>query len=84
MEYTSRILTTKRESAKRIKPHSSLLAWRMAKGFKNQREAAKFLGISQSYLSNLERHSQSPRRDIAKMLTAKTGVPVDALMGIAS
>lgn len=65
----------------RIRPHSSLAAWRRAHGF-DQREAATFLGISQSYYSKLESLDQSPRRNMAKRLTEKTGVPVDALMGL--
>jgi len=64
------------------KPHSSLKAWRRAKGF-TQREAADYLGISQAYYSKLERHGQAPRKEIAKELTEKTGVPLDELMGIA-
>ena len=66
----------------RIRPHSSLKAWRDWHGF-SQHEAAKFLGISQSYYSKLEAHDQSPRKNMAKNLTARTGVPVDELMGLA-
>ena len=67
----------------RVKPYSSLLAWRTAKGF-TQHEAARHLGISQAYYSKVERHDQAPRRAKAKMLTERTGVPVDELLGIAS
>lgn len=74
-------MSTKRTTAERVKPQSSLAAWRQAKGF-DQRAAARFLGISQSYYSKLERHEQAPRRDMLKALTARTGVPVDELMGM--
>lgn len=65
------------------KPHSSLLAWRTAKGW-DQRAAARHLEISQAYYSKLERHEQSPRGERAKRLMQRTGVPLDELMGIAS
>ncbi len=71
------------QRVKRIRPFSSLKAWRRWHGF-SQHEAAGFLGISQSYYSKLESLDQSPRRNMARTLTAKTGVPVDALMGLAS
>ena len=67
----------------RIRPHSSLRAWRLAHGL-SQHEAAQYLGISQSYYSKLETHDQAPRRAMLKALTAKTGVPVDALLGLTS
>lgn len=66
-----------------MKPHSSLLAWRKAQGF-TQREAALYLGITQGYYSKLELKAQTPRKDVLKALTERTGVPVDELMGIAS
>lgn len=50
----------------------------------SQHEAADFLGISQSYYCKLERKAQTPRKDVLKGLTERTGVPVDELMGIAS
>jgi transcriptional regulator with XRE-family HTH domain len=71
------------KASKRIRPHSSLAAWRRFHGF-SQHDAARVLGISQSYYSKLETHEQSPRRAMMKALTAKTGVPVDALMGLTS
>lgn len=67
----------------RVRPHSSLLAWRTAQGF-NQHEAADFLGISQAYYCKLERHDQTPRPKIARRLMDRTGVPLDELLGIAS
>lgn len=67
----------------RVKPHSSLLAWRKAHGF-TQHEAAAYLGVTQSCYCKWERHEQAPRRDLLKDVTERTGVPVDELMGIAS
>jgi len=66
----------------RVKPHSSLRAWRRAMGL-TQRQAAAQLGISQSYYYKLEAKTQTPRKGILKTVTARTGVPVDELMGIA-
>lgn len=67
----------------RVRPHSSLSAWRRAQGF-NQHEAAAYLGISQSYYCKLETHDQTPRPAIARRLMDRTGVPLDELLGIAS
>lgn len=67
----------------RVKPHSSLRAWRRAMGF-TQQEAAAYLKISQSYYCKLEAKIQTPRKGVLKGLTEQTGVPVDELMGIAS
>jgi transcriptional regulator with XRE-family HTH domain len=63
--------------------YSSLLAWRQAHNF-TQREAAAYIGISQSYYVKLETRLQTPRPGMLKTLRDKTGVPVDELMGIAS
>lgn len=67
----------------RVRPQTSLLAWRTAKGF-NQHEAAVFLGISQAYYCKLERGDQTPRPKIARRLMDRTGVPLEELLGIAS
>lgn len=75
--------TPERKPLGRVKPHSSLAAWRRAKGF-TQHEAADYLEISQSYYYKLEAKAQTPRKGILKTLTERTGVPVDELMGIAS
>lgn len=75
-------MTTERKAA-RVKPHSSLLAWRTAHGY-GQHEAARYLGIGQAYYSKLERHEAAPRPEILKRITERTGVPLDELMGIAS
>ena len=69
--------------AVRIKPHSSLAAWRRAQGF-DQSEAAQFLGITQGTYSKLERHLMAPRPELLRTLTERTGVPIDELLGIAS
>jgi transcriptional regulator with XRE-family HTH domain len=66
---------------KRVKPHSSLFAWRRGLGL-TQRAAALALGISQSYYWKLERGTVEPRRGILKRLTDVTGVPVDILMRV--
>lgn len=76
-------MSKKQKVLGRVKPHSSLAAWRKAMGF-NQREAAVFLGITQGYYSKLEKKVQTPRKGILRDLTERTGVPVDELMGIAS
>lgn len=72
----------KQKLSERVKPHSSLAAWRKAMGF-TQPEAADYLSISQSYYSKLEQKAQHPRPAVLKQLTERTGVPVDELMGIA-
>lgn len=74
---------TEQKPAKRVKPHTSLEAWRRAMGF-TQRQAAEYLEISQSYYYKLELKQQTPRKGILKRTTERTGVPVDELMGIAS
>lgn len=76
------IVNTER-NANRVRPHSSLAAWRKLKGW-GQREAAEYLGISQAYYYKLEQHEAAPRPTIAKRVTERTGVPLDELMGIAS
>lgn len=82
LEYSARMVSTNRKDGGRVKPHSSLAAWRKDMEF-TQPEAADYLGISQPYYSKLERKVQQPRRDNLKMLTERTGVPVDVLMDIA-
>lgn len=75
--------SAERKLLRRVKPHSSLVAWRKASGF-TQRQAAKYLGISQSYYYKLEAKQQQPRPRKLKTIADLTGVPVDELMGIAS
>lgn len=74
---------TKEKALHRVKPHSSLRAWRTAQGF-TQHEAAAFLGVTQSCYCKWECHERAPRRKKAKSVTEQTGVPLDELMGIAS
>lgn len=62
---------------------ANLKAWRASRQM-DQRAAARFLGVTQGYYSKLENAQSSPRPDIAKRLTEKTGVPLASLMGIAS
>lgn len=83
LEYDALIVSTERKPQRIAKPHSSLFAWRTAQGW-GQREAAEYLGITQSCYSKWERHEQAPRRYVARVVTEKTGVPLDELMGIAS
>lgn len=90
-EYSTRTMSTEQsteqtpdvKALRRVKPHSSLAAWRKAQGW-TQHEAAAYLGISQSYYYKLEAKVQNPRKGILKRITERTGVPVDELMGIAA
>lgn len=69
--------------AKSIKrPYPDLKTWRDAQGM-NQREAAKYLGISQTFYSRLERRAQAMSGKQAKDAVAKTGVPLEILVGAA-
>lgn len=82
MEYKISIMHTEQTPAVFVKPQTSLRAWRRSKGY-TQTEAARFLEISQGYYNKLERKEQTPRPAILKVLTERTGVPVEELMGIA-
>lgn len=62
--------------------YPDLKTWRGAKGF-NQREAADFLGISQNFYCRVERGLSAPRGPKAKLITARTGVPLEVLVGAA-
>ena len=62
--------------------YPDLRTWRKARGF-GQREAADFLDISQTYYSRLERRVQAMRGKRAKIVTGKTGVPIEVLVGAA-
>lgn len=64
------------------KHYPTLKAWREAANL-NQRDAARLLGISQTYYGRLERGVQSARGKKAKAFTQKTGVPVEVLVGAA-
>lgn len=69
------------ESSARTYP--TLKAWRKAQRIR-QNEAAKRLGVSQGYYSRLERQIKFPHAHTAKVITDKTGVPLETLLGIAS
>jgi len=62
--------------------YPNLSAWRQAHGL-SQREAAKILGISQTYYSRLERGTQAARPTIAKQILAAVNVPLETLVGVA-
>lgn len=64
------------------RPYPDLATWRTAKGL-NQRQAAEYLGISQTYYSRLERGVQAARGQQAKAIMQKTGVPLEILVGAA-
>ena len=65
---------------KRIYPNLSV--WRDAERL-NQEAAAQRLGISQNYYSRLERRKQFPRRQLAKVISERTGVPLETVLGVA-
>lgn len=62
--------------------YPDLKTWRDAKRF-NQRQAAKLLGISQTYYGRLERREQLAIGKCAKRITELTGVPLEILVGAA-
>lgn len=62
--------------------YPNLLTWRRAQQL-NQRDAAAMLGISQTYYSRLERGEQAATGKRAKGIMAKTGVPLEILVGAA-
>lgn len=64
------------------RPCPDLKTWRTKLGV-NQRQAAKMLGISQTFYSRLERRTQAMRGKQAKAIVAKTGVPLEVLVGAA-
>ena len=61
--------------------YPTLEAWREAANL-SQMEAAKLLGISQTYYGRLERGEQVAVREKARNIMAKTGVPVEVLVGL--
>lgn len=75
--------TTKRRARKNLhRVYPNLTAWRTKLNL-NQREAAQLLGMSQSKYSRIERGLHTPVRAIAKRIIAKTGVPLEVLVGVA-
>ena len=65
-----------------VRPYPNLELWRQAQRL-SQREAAKFLGISQTYYSRLERRTQAAPGKRAKVIMDLTGVPLEVLVGAA-
>jgi len=59
--------------------YRTLRAWRRALGL-NQRDAAIVLGLSQSHYSKLERRTHAVPGKRAKLITKKTGVPLEVLV----
>lgn len=66
----------------KTRAYPNLKTWRTAKEM-NQREAADFIGISQNAYCRLERGLSSPRREKAKIIMEKTGVPLEVIVGVA-
>lgn len=65
-----------------VRPYPDLATWREAQRL-SQHKAAEFLGISQTYYGRLERRLQAARGKRAKEIMAKTGVPLEVLVGAA-
>lgn len=64
------------------RPYPDLKTWRDAKDL-SQHEAAKLLGISQTYYGRLERREQAATGKRAKVIMEMTGVPLEILVGAA-
>jgi len=62
--------------------YPTLKSWRAATGM-NQREAARFLDISQNYYSRVERGISAPRGPILRRITERAKVPLEVLVGAA-
>jgi transcriptional regulator with XRE-family HTH domain len=67
---------------KRIRTYPSLKHWRAARGF-SQRDAAAFLGCSQSKYAKLELNRTAPRPKVGMAISQTTGVPFEIVMGAA-
>jgi transcriptional regulator with XRE-family HTH domain len=65
-----------------LRPYPDLKTWRDANGL-SQREAAKYLGMSQIGYSRFERRVRFMRGQKAKGIVKKTGVPLEILVGAA-
>jgi len=64
-------------------PPQSLEDWRWTARIK-QKDAAAKLGVSIGYYSRLERRELYPHRNLAKIISAETGIPIMNLLGLAS
>lgn len=62
------------------KRYPNLKAWREAANL-TQRQAAKVLGISQTYYGRLELGTQHAPGKRAKTITQTTGVPLEVIVG---
>lgn len=67
---------------KRVKTYISLKAWREAQAM-NQREAAHALGVTQALYARVELRRGAPRPKRGKVISDKTGVPFEIVMGVA-
>jgi transcriptional regulator with XRE-family HTH domain len=65
---------------KRIRTYPSLVSWRTAQGW-SQREAAEYLGCSQSKYAKLELQRTAPRPKVGMEISRTTGVPFESVMG---
>ncbi len=64
------------------RPYPSLKVWRHEARLKSG-DAARFLAVSPSYYSRIERQQKAPMARIAKAISEKTGVPLETILGIA-
>lgn len=65
----------------RKRPYPNLKTWRDAERI-GQREAAAQLGMSQPFYSRLENGLHYPGRKLAKVISERTGVPLEAVLGL--
>jgi transcriptional regulator with XRE-family HTH domain len=63
------------------RPYPSLRHWREANAIR-QCDAARKLGVSQSFYSRLEHGIYFPGRLRAKAIADETGVPLETLLGL--
>lgn len=76
-EYCWRSFMTKQKQAR----HTTLKDWRKSHAL-TQAEAAKRLAISQPTYSRFEARQRTPHPQAAKVISAKTGIPVLCVLGI--
>jgi transcriptional regulator with XRE-family HTH domain len=66
---------------KRKRPYRTLKEWRVA-NFPNQEAAAAALSLNQGHYSKIERARVPPRAPLAKVISDKTGVPLETILGL--
>lgn len=66
---------------KRTRAYPNLRTWRAANGL-NQREAARKLGVSQAHYSRIESGAAPPHVRRAVVISERTGVPLETVLGI--